>query len=282
LPSGTANAEAVASATAATGTAAAGAAADTPGLPARIWAGFRKGGPLMWVLLVTSIIGLTYALERMMSLRRRTHLPRGLAERVERALRAGEFEKARAVVKNGEGALAAILRGLLARRRATRAERERILEDETGRVLWDLRRNVRPVGMVSSISPLLGLLGTVIGLILAFQEAATKGMDDPAHFAAGIYEALYTTAFGLTVAIPFLLLHHYLRGRSDSIVRAAEARALRLVVEMDESGVWDPPAPAPEAETAPAGAPADSTETEAETEAEPEAEEVCAVMVEAA
>ena len=79
------------------------------------------------------------------------------------------------------------------------------------------------------MAPMLGLMGTVFGLIAAFRAAAELGMDDPRNFAAGIYEALYTTAWGLIVATPMLIFYHILRGRADSIMREVEERALAFI-----------------------------------------------------
>jgi len=197
----------------------------------RVFDTFQRGGPLMWAILATSVVGLAFVLERLVGLRQRAHIPPKLLGQVEEAYRKDGSAAARGLVANRSAALARVLDGLLSRGGATRQELERALEDDAARVLWDIRRNVRPVGIVASVTPLLGLLGTVLGMITAFQAAAEKGMDNPAHFAEGIYEALYTTAFGLTVAIPFLILYHYLRGKADVILREAEDRALRFIVE---------------------------------------------------
>lgn len=194
---------------------------------------FKRGGPIMFVLLATSIIGLTFALERVFGLRKRHHIPSDLVKTVEDRIRIEGIDSARLELKGKDAALAIVLDGVLARKNATREERERILEDEAGRVLWDLRHNIRPVGIVASVAPLIGLLGTVFGLIGAFQKAAELGMDDPRNFAAGIYEALYTTAFGLTVAIPFLILYHYLRGTADVIMREIEDIVIRFIIDQD-------------------------------------------------
>lgn len=194
---------------------------------------FRRGGRIMWALLATSLVGLTFVLERLIGLRRSAHIPAGLVDEVEETLKTTGTQAARERLAKQPGALGTVLHGVLARRGATRSELERVVEDDAGRVLWDLRRNVRPVGIVASVAPLLGLLGTVIGMITAFQQAATKGLENPAHFAEGIYQALYTTAFGLTIAIPFLILYHYLRGKADVIMREVEDLAIRFVVESD-------------------------------------------------
>ncbi len=227
---------------AATGAPAASAAeADVPasagagGMLSDIQETFERGGTIMWVLLATSIVGLTFFLERVVSLRRRQHIPAELEADVLKCIRTSGDESARALLKDKAVSLARVLDGLLARRGATRQEMERALEDEASRVLWDLRVNIRPVGIVASVAPLIGLLGTVFGMIEAFQEAAEFGMDDPKKFAGGIYEALYTTAFGLTIAIPFVIGYHYLRGKADVIIREVEDIAIRFVIQFHAS-----------------------------------------------
>ncbi len=194
---------------------------------------FDRGGSVMWVLVAVSVVGLTFALERAVSLRRGVHLPLGLLEQTQRRLKREGPEAARRALAASDAALAKVLSGLLARRGAPRQELERVLEDEAGRVLWDLRRNIRPVGVVASLAPLIGLQGTVLGMISAFQEAAAKGMDNPANFAEGIYLALYTTAGGLAVAIPALVVHHLLRGQADAVMREVEDQAVRFIIELD-------------------------------------------------
>lgn len=223
--------------------AAADAAADAAvdeGLPMKIAETFRRGGVVMWVLLVTSIVGLTFALERFVSLRRSRQIPSDLMNQLQKRLDNQGLEPARRLLREDDSSLARVLDGILGRGDADRAERERFLEDETGRVLWDLRHNIRPVGIVASIAPLIGLLGTVFGLIAAFQKAAELGLDDPRKFSAGIYEALYTTAFGLAVAIPFLILYHYLRGAADVLVREIEDMSLRFIIDLDHIAVSEP------------------------------------------
>jgi biopolymer transport protein ExbB len=205
-------------------------ASPTGDLRGRLLQVFEQGGPIMYVLLGLSIIGFAFVLERLFALRRNRHVCPALVEEVRRKLEANDRVAARERLAQSEGATGRILQALLDREGATRGELERVLEDETGRVLWDLRRNVRPAGVVSAVSPLLGLLGTVLGMITAFKATAEKGLDDPAHFAEGIYEALYTTAFGLSVAIPFLLLYHYLRGRADVIMREVEDLLLGFII----------------------------------------------------
>lgn len=191
---------------------------------------FERGGPVMWVLLMLSVVAAAFAWERAAAYSRRKLVPDDLAERLKKSLAEGGVAAGRELLAADRSALARLLDALLARSGATRRELENVLDEEAGRVLFDLRANLRPVGLAASMAPMLGLLGTVLGLISAFRQAAELGMDNPANFAQGIYEALYTTAFGLVVAIPFLIIHQVLKGRLESMMRQAEDTALRFVL----------------------------------------------------
>ena len=191
---------------------------------------FRRGGSVMWAILAASLVGCTFLVERLIALRRSAQLPSALIPDLKHVLAREGVEGGRRLLKGNRSALARALDAVLARSGAGRRELEGVLEDEGTRILYDLRRNLRPIGTVAMVTPLLGLLGTVFGMIAAFRQTATLGMDDPRNFASGIYEALYTTAFGLTVAIPCLLAHHALRNHADQIVREVEDRTLSLIL----------------------------------------------------
>lgn len=105
--------------------------------------------------------------------------------------------------------------------------------EEVGRhVAHDLERFLNALGTIASISPLLGLLGTVIGMIKVFTVITTMGVGDPSILSEGISEALLTTAAGLTVAIPSLMFHRYFRGRIDGLIITMEQESLKMVEVM--------------------------------------------------
>ena len=195
-----------------------------------LWLAFQRGGFIMWVILALSVIGCAFAIERALALRRSVQIPQKLLADLRDALRSSGLEAGKALVHDNKCALARMMNSLLARNGATRRELEGVLEDEGARILFDLRLNLRPLGMVASLAPMLGLLGTVFGLIAAFKAAAELGMDDPRNFASGIYEALYTTAFGLVIAIPFLMAYNILRNRADRIIRDVEDKAVIFIL----------------------------------------------------
>ncbi|MDR1613257.1 MAG: MotA/TolQ/ExbB proton channel family protein [Planctomycetota bacterium] len=190
---------------------------------------FERGGGVMWAILLVSIYGCWYAVERIISLLRAVQIPKRLMDDMREAMMRGGVAAGRKLVEGKKSAMAKIMYTLLSRSGATRRELEAVLDEEGTRILFDMRKNLRPIGVAAIIAPQLGLLGTVFGLIAAFRAAAELGMDDPRNFAAGIYEALYTTAFGLVVGIPFLLIYNWLRTKADAIVREVEERALAFI-----------------------------------------------------
>ncbi|MDR2390074.1 MAG: MotA/TolQ/ExbB proton channel family protein [Planctomycetota bacterium] len=190
---------------------------------------FTLGGPVMWVILAVAVVGLAFAIERLFVIRRNAQLPRRLMDRLRDAMVSGGVSAGLRTLEGDGSAMGRVMRSLLSRSGATRRELENAVDDEASRILFDLRANLRPIGVVASLAPMLGLMGTVFGLIAAFRAAAELGMDDPRNFAAGIYEALYTTAWGLIVATPMLIFYHILRGRADSIMREVEERALAFI-----------------------------------------------------
>jgi biopolymer transport protein ExbB len=112
--------------------------------------------------------------------------------------------------------------------------------EDTGRhVVHELDRFIGTLGTVASLSPLMGLLGTVIGMIRTFNAITTAGIGNPASLAGGIAEALITTAAGLTVAIPALLAYKYLRGRVQALVVQMEKEAMKLVEALEAQAAQD-------------------------------------------
>jgi biopolymer transport protein ExbB len=110
------------------------------------------------------------------------------------------------------------------------------IEDAGRHVVHDLERFLNTLGTIAAISPLLGLLGTVTGMIRTFKAITVAGVGNPAAMAGGISEALITTAAGLLVAIPALVAYRYLRGRVDALVIQMEKESIKLVQAIDRAG----------------------------------------------
>ncbi len=213
--------------------------------PESVYTSFEKGGKVMWAILAASLIGCAFVAERLIAIRRSVQIPKRLMEELRDAMVSGGVPAGLKVVEGNRSAMGRVMYALLSRSGATRRELENTVDDEGSRVLYDLRANLRPIGIMATIAPLLGLLGTVFGLIAAFRTAAELGMDDPSSFAAGIYEALYTTAFGLVVAIPLQIIYHMLRNYADGIMREVEERALAFISAASNRAVNHKGAPNP-------------------------------------
>ncbi len=200
---------------------------------------FEKGGPLMWAILAAAVVGLFVFLERLYSLQRSRVLPRAFVEQIRAQLADGRTSGALELCTRNDSSIARIMAASL-RTYADgkgRAEVKEAVEEVGGREVAHLDRNVEVIATMSSISPLLGLLGTVVGMIQVFQrfvEAYQEGRATPDVFADGIWTALITTAYGLMVAIPLLVLYKIVQGRNDRLVVEMEEEAMGIVELLED------------------------------------------------
>jgi biopolymer transport protein ExbB len=190
---------------------------------------FIRGGPVMYPILACSIIGLAVFLERLAFLRRRHLLPARFVRAVTRAWRRGEFEVAWRLCQQHDIPLARILRAGLQKAKEGPQGIEQAIEVTGSHEAGALEANLRFLGAISNIAPMLGFLGTVTGLITAFNVIAVQGTGDPKLMADGVSEALITTEFGLFVGIPALGAYHYLRGKVDRLLHEMEAITIELL-----------------------------------------------------
>lgn len=192
----------------------------------------KAGGWLMWPILLCSVIAMAIIAERFWSLRKARIAPDNLVGRVWQWQKEGRLDAERIHYLRAGSPLGMVLAaGLLNRDHSREIMKEGI--EEVGRhVAHELERFLNTLGTIASISPLLGLLGTVIGMIKVFTVITAEGVGNPAVLSEGISEALLTTAAGLSVAIPSLMFHRYFRGRVDDLIVAMEQEALKLVEVM--------------------------------------------------
>lgn len=212
-------------------------AADVgPGVapPKTIFDYFRKGGKLMWAILACSVVAMAFVLERMGALKREKVIDDASYSEIMRLAEHEDPPAALNYARSNDTPMGRVLAGVLTCAGSPRAELGTIVEDAGGRELWELQRNTKPLGIIANVAPLLGLLGTVFGMIRAFSDVAAQegAIGNPQALAGGIYEALITTAFGLTVAIPAYLLYHFFRGKADALIRDVEEKALALIAVM--------------------------------------------------
>ena len=180
-------------------------------------------------IVLCSIIAMAIAAERMWTLQRRRIVPENLVVQVWQWARSGSLSEERIRLIRKGSPLGRILAAGLANQDREREVMKESIEDVGRHVVHDLERYLNALGTIASIAPLLGLLGTVIGMIKVFAVITTQGIGDPAVLANGISEALITTAAGLTVAIPSLMFHRYFRGRVDELVITMEEEALKML-----------------------------------------------------
>ncbi|MHC4077923.1 MAG: MotA/TolQ/ExbB proton channel family protein [Planctomycetota bacterium] len=187
-----------------------------------VWEFLESGGPIMVPIALCSVVALAFAMERLIFLRRHKVAPAGVAEAVQ-MLHEGRSGDALSRTRELDGAAARILAAGLRREGMPVEQIERAMEDQSKKEIEKLRSNIRPLQLIAGITPLLGLLGTVMGIQDSFHLVVRAGLGKPEHLASGIEEALVTTIAGLTVAIPTLLVAFYLT-----------ARARRLMLQVDD------------------------------------------------
>jgi len=186
----------------------------------------------MWPILLCSVISLAIIVERFWSLQRKRTAPRNLVNQIWKWARDGQLDAKRIQELRRNSPLGRILAAGLVNRRHEREVMKESIEEVGRHVAHELERFLNTLGTIASISPLLGLLGTVLGMIKVFTVITTEGVGDASVLASGIAEALITTAAGLMVAIPTLLFYRYFRGRVDELVVTMEQDALKLVEAM--------------------------------------------------
>lgn len=192
----------------------------------------RSGGPLMWPILFCSIAAVTIIVERTIRLRDREFGSLGYGRTILDALVAGGPARALEACEREPLPLGRILRTGLQRAERPSLEREKAVEDAGAREIKRLNSRLRPLSVVGVLAPLLGFLGTVLGMIQAFLNIALKdGIGRPELLAAGISQALVTTAAGLCVAIPAQAAYYWFRARVDRFARRTED----LYLELDEA-----------------------------------------------
>ncbi|MCC6870553.1 MAG: MotA/TolQ/ExbB proton channel family protein [Burkholderiales bacterium] len=193
-----------------------------------MWSLIQAAGWPIWPLIVASIIALALIFERLWSLRTSVVAPPGMVDRVLAEYRSGGATPELLAKTAARGPLGRILAAGLANVKAPRPVMKEAIE-EVGRVVThDLDRFLTTLGTIAAMAPLLGLLGTVIGMIEIFGSQGTAG-SNPIQLAHGISIALYNTAMGIIVAVPALIFYRHFRAKVDAFVVEMEQQAIKLV-----------------------------------------------------
>jgi biopolymer transport protein ExbB len=193
-----------------------------------VFAIIQAAGWPIWPLLFASVLALALIIERVVSLRADKVVPAGLLQRVVGELKAQGNADALATNLEQHSALGKVLASAVRNVNSSREVMKEAVEEAGRAAAHDLERYLTTLGTIASVSPLMGLFGTVVGMIEIF-GAASPGGTNPQQLAHGISVALYNTGFGLMVAIPSLIAWRHFRARVDSYLVEMEQHAIRLV-----------------------------------------------------
>ncbi len=180
-------------------------------------------------IILSSVAAVAIIVERFWALKQEKIVPANLVAHVWTLHKKNELTRERLKALRGSSPLGRILAAGLLNMHHDREVMKEAIEDTGRQVVVELDRFLNTLGTIASITPLLGLLGTVIGMIKVFTAITAMGVGNPTVLAGGISEALITTAAGLSVAIPSLMFYRYFRGKVDMLVLKMEEEALKLV-----------------------------------------------------
>lgn len=189
----------------------------------------QAGGWLMLPILLCSVIALAIIGERFWALQQKRIAPPHLVSQIWQWHKSQSLDEGRIQALSRNSPLGRILAAGLVNRQHPRDIMKESIEETGRQVVQELERYLNTLGTIASITPLLGLLGTVIGMIKVFAAITTQGVGNPSVLAGGISEALITTATGLSVAIPSLIFYRYFRGKVDALVLKMEDEAMKIV-----------------------------------------------------
>ena len=193
---------------------------------------FQKGGMFMYPILIVFTVGVAIAVERWMQLTRTRNENRKIWDEIQPVLSKGEFDKARAMVNDDKSTVSQMLSMGLARQGAVRRREdiEIAMEESMMEIIPQLEKRTPYLALLSNIATLLGLLGTIMGLIEAFTAVSNANPAEKADLlSASISVAMNTTAFGLMVAIPLLLVHAKLTSTTGQIVDSLEMASVKAL-----------------------------------------------------
>ena len=222
----------------------------------------REGGSVIWVLFGLSIVGVAFLIERLVMLRRRRICPPGLAEQADALWRKRDYKAIADACRQRPSTLADVVSFVVRHRNASTADLSAGAGDVAARGIRRQLQRAYPLAVVGTVAPLLGLLGTVIGMVEAFDTVRVAGLGDVRLLGGSISKALMTTMVGLIVAIPSVLAYHFIKSRTNSLAVELEEQASDLIsawklqpAQVDAGGKASPGLPG--VEPAPEGGHAD-------------------------
>ena len=191
-----------------------------------------KGGFFVYPILLCSVVALAIFLKKFFLIQEKKVLPEFFLNKLQSYLSACEVSNAIALCKSNKSSFAKIALAILSNHNLSKVEIEKVAEDEGSRQIFILSQSNELLGSLSNISTLLGLLGTISGMITVFQVISTQTVVDPPTLAGGISEALYTTAFGLIVAIPTFIGYKFINNKVLEISNKLQTESDKLINEL--------------------------------------------------
>lgn len=203
-----------------------------------------KGGVVMWPLLLCSLLSLTIVIERLIwGPKQARVIPQVILEQVLELVSRRRIEEALGLCRANKSPLARVLIAVLSNAQASKEEITQAAEQVGKRVAWELQRYLTVLGTIAAVSPLLGLLGTVFGMIKTFTAIQAVGVGNAGALAGGISEALITTAAGLTIAIPSLVFYRYFLHATKRCLSELEDSASRIMFAVENAQKTIPQVP---------------------------------------
>lgn len=205
-----------------------------------MWELFSKGGWLMVPIGVCLFLTFTIAIERLVNLRMSRFMDEGLLEKIRQCLGMKDPQGALQVCRSKNMMFNRLMETAIVYRQINNSELRQLLEDQSRQEAHVLERYLTTLRTIATIAPLLGLLGTVAGMIKVFQTLSVVGATQIGDLSVGISEALLTTAAGMTVAIPTIVLHNMFEGKASKILLELEKRLIELLLLVRSRDVLSP------------------------------------------
>ena len=193
-----------------------------------MWEIIQAAGWPIWPLILTSIIGVAIILERFWSLRKSQIIPDGLMVEIKTMIKQNNLDNNKVNILKNSSPLGDILAVAIAKRKYSVEEIKSALDERAGFIVHNLERYLGVLVTIATVAPLLGLFGTIIGMVELFSSFTTSG-HDVAVFARGISIALYNTAGGIVVAVPAMIAYRFFRSKIDNYLNEMEHYAIQIV-----------------------------------------------------
>ena len=193
-----------------------------------MWEIIQAAGWSIWPLILTSIIGVAIILERFWSLRKSQIIPDGLMVEIKTMIKQNNLDNNKVNILKNSSPLGDILAVAIAKRKDSVEEIKSALDERAGFIVHNLERYLGVLVTIATVAPLLGLFGTIIGMVELFSSFTSSG-HDVAVFARGISIALYNTAGGIVVAVPAMIAYRFFRSKIDNYLNEMEHYAIQIV-----------------------------------------------------